>query len=155
MGKEISILQKGNNSENNCGEIVKTRTKPMTSGESGSHSVVSDSLWLPWTIQFTEFSKPEYCSEQPFPSPGDLPNPVIESRSPITIASVFEEDRVSGVSQKTLVKLSWVLSLWTLNAAWKAWSWTEWFTVSGERVGIKFAILINTQRHWNVTFWKL
>ena len=32
--------------------------------------------------QFMEFSKPEYWSGQPFPSPGDLPNPRIEPRSP-------------------------------------------------------------------------
>ena len=34
--------------------------------------------WLfatPWTIQSMEFSKPEYWSGQPLPSPGDLPNP--------------------------------------------------------------------------------
>ena len=36
----------------------------------------------PWTIQSTEFSRPEYWSEQPLPSPGDLPNPGIEPRSP-------------------------------------------------------------------------
>ena len=36
----------------------------------------------PRTIQFTEFSRPEYCSGWPFPSPGDLPNPGIEPRSP-------------------------------------------------------------------------
>ena len=29
-----------------------------------------------------EFSRPEYCSGYPFPSPGDLPNPGIETRSP-------------------------------------------------------------------------
>ena len=29
-----------------------------------------------------EFSKPEYWSGQPFPSPGDLPNPGIKPRSP-------------------------------------------------------------------------
>ena len=29
-----------------------------------------------------EFSRPEYCSGQPFPSPGDLPNPGIKPRSP-------------------------------------------------------------------------
>ena len=29
-----------------------------------------------------EFSRPEYWSEEPFPSPGDLPNPGIELRSP-------------------------------------------------------------------------
>ena len=29
-----------------------------------------------------EFSRPEYCSGYPFPSPGDLPNPGIKPRSP-------------------------------------------------------------------------
>ena len=29
-----------------------------------------------------EFSGPEYWSGEPFPSPGDLPNPGIEPRSP-------------------------------------------------------------------------
>ena len=29
-----------------------------------------------------EFSRQEYWSELPFPSPGDLPNPGIEPRSP-------------------------------------------------------------------------
>ena len=29
-----------------------------------------------------EFSRPEYWSGYPFPSPGDLPNPVIEPSSP-------------------------------------------------------------------------
>ena len=36
----------------------------------------------PWTVQSMQFSRPEYWSRQPFPSPGDLPNPGIESRSP-------------------------------------------------------------------------
>src|SRR5574337_1118862 len=35
----------------------------------------------PWTIQSMEFSRPEYWSGYPFPSPGDLPNPGIEPRS--------------------------------------------------------------------------
>ena len=29
-----------------------------------------------------EFSRQEYCSGLPFPSPGDLPDPGIETRSP-------------------------------------------------------------------------
>ena len=37
----------------------------------------------PWTIQSIEFSKPEYWSGQPFPSPEDLPNPGIETSSPV------------------------------------------------------------------------
>ena len=34
------------------------------------------------TIQSMEFSRPEYWSGEPFPSPGDLPNSRIEPRSP-------------------------------------------------------------------------
>ena len=36
----------------------------------------------PWTKQPMEFSRPEYWSGYPFPSPGDLPNPGVEPRSP-------------------------------------------------------------------------
>ena len=49
--------------------------------ESESRSVVPDSA-TPWTIRFMEFSRPEYWSGWPFPSPGDLPNPGTEPRSP-------------------------------------------------------------------------
>ena len=35
----------------------------------------------PWSIQSMEFSRPEYWSGQPFPSPGHLPNSRIEPRS--------------------------------------------------------------------------
>ena len=52
--------------------------------ESESCSVVYDRLFVtPWTIQSMEFSRPEYWSGQPFPSPEDLPNPGVEPRSPI------------------------------------------------------------------------
>ena len=37
---------------------------------------------IPWTLQSMEFSRPDYWSGQPFPSPGDLPNPGIEPTSP-------------------------------------------------------------------------
>ena len=41
----------------------------------------------PWTVGHQAplsmgFSRQEYCSGLPFPSPGDLPNPGIEPRSP-------------------------------------------------------------------------
>ena len=32
----------------------------------------------PWTVQSMEFSRPEYWSGEPIPSPGDLPNPGVE-----------------------------------------------------------------------------
>ena len=52
-----------------------------------SHSVMSNSLRPPWTVAHKtplsmEFSRQEYWSGSPFPSPGDLPDPGIESRSP-------------------------------------------------------------------------
>ena len=59
------------------------------------HGVCAQSLscvhvWLPaslWTIAFQTslsmaFSRQEYWNGLPFPSPGDLPNPEIEPRSP-------------------------------------------------------------------------
>ena len=49
--------------------------------KSESCSVMSD-FATPWTIWSMEFSRPEYWSGKPFPSPGDLPNPGIEPRSP-------------------------------------------------------------------------
>ena len=39
-------------------------------------------LTNPWTIALQGFSRQEYWSGLPFPSPGDLPNPGIELRSP-------------------------------------------------------------------------
>ena len=36
----------------------------------------------PWAIQSMELSRPEYGSGEPLPSPGNLPNPGIEPRSP-------------------------------------------------------------------------
>ena len=44
-----------------------------------SHSVGSDSLP---PMDYIEFSRPEYWSGWPFPSPGDLSNPQIKPRSP-------------------------------------------------------------------------
>ena len=42
-------------------------------------------VWLfvtPWTTQSMKFSRPEYWSGSPFPSPGDLTNPGIKPISP-------------------------------------------------------------------------
>ena len=49
-------------------------------------SVLSDSV-IPWIVAHQaplsmEFFRQEYCSGLAFPSPGDLPHPGTESRSP-------------------------------------------------------------------------
>ena len=46
---------------------------------------MSDSVTT-WTAQSMEFSRSEYWSGYPVPSPGDLPNPGIEPRPPTLLA---------------------------------------------------------------------
>ena len=69
-------------------EIAERRAIIWGKSESVSHSVMSDSLQpcglyvarqAPLSIGF---SRQEYWSGLPFPSPGDLPNPGIKPRSP-------------------------------------------------------------------------
>ena len=48
----------------------------------------------PWTVAYQAplsmgFSRQEYWSGLPFPSPGDLPNPGIEPRSPVIVGRHF------------------------------------------------------------------
>ena len=55
-------------------------------------SVVSDSFATPGTVALqaslpTGFSRQEYCSGLPFPSPGDLPDPGIEPVSLVAPAA--------------------------------------------------------------------
>ena len=50
-----------------------------------------------WTIAYQAplsvgFSKQEYCSGLPFPSPGDLPNPGIEPGSPTLEADALTSE---------------------------------------------------------------
>ena len=56
-------------------------------------------------MQSMEFSRPGYWSGKPFPSPGDLPNPGIEPRSPS-----LQADSLPAEPQGT-PKSTWVGSL--------------------------------------------
>ena len=56
-----------------------TKLQMKGKGKSLSHVQL---FATPWTIQSMEFSRLEYWSGQPFPSPEDLPNPGIKPRSP-------------------------------------------------------------------------
>ena len=61
----------------------------LEEGKADDEVKVIQLCWLfviPWTMWYMEFSRPEYWSGQPFPSPGDLPNPGIESRPPTSQA---------------------------------------------------------------------
>ena len=57
---------------------------------------------IPWTVVYQAslsmgFSRQEYCSGLPFPSPGDLPDPGIEPRSPALQADALPSE-TSGKS---------------------------------------------------------
>ena len=59
-----------------------------------SHEVVSNSFVTPWTVAHQaplsmRFPRQEHCSGLPFPSPADLPNPEIETRSPALAGSLL------------------------------------------------------------------
>ena len=71
-------------------------------GESESHSTRVRLLATPWTTQSMEFSRPEYWGGRPFPSPGDLPNPEIKSRSPALQADSLPPE-LSGAEYSPLV----------------------------------------------------
>ena len=71
--------------ESERGPFSLRRDRKRGVGGSESHSVMSDSA-TPWTIQSMDFSRPKYWSGWPLPSPGDLPNPGMEPRSPASQA---------------------------------------------------------------------
>ena len=63
--------------------------------------VLVTQLWVAWATPQTvackaplcmEFSRQEYWSGQPFPSPGDLPNPGIEPKSPAVQVDSFSSE---------------------------------------------------------------
>ena len=75
-GKEAQPCLKGNHS----------RTEWHTESESENRSVVSDSVTMPMSM---EFSRPAYWGGEPFPSPGDLPNPGVKPVLPHSPAGGF------------------------------------------------------------------
>ena len=74
----------------------------------------------PWTVDYQapqsmEFSRQEYWSGLPFPSPGDLPNPGIEPRSALQADTLPSEPPVPLVSLIYL-KRSLVLPILLLSS---------------------------------------
>ena len=51
------------------------------------------------------FSRKEYCSGLPFPSPGDLPDPGIKPRSPALQADALNSEPPGGTQGKELLKV--------------------------------------------------
>ena len=68
---------------------------PLGKGKATYSSILA---WrIPWTVayqapQFVEFFRQEYWSGLSFPSPGDLPDPGIEPRSPALQADALPSE---------------------------------------------------------------
>ena len=76
-----------------------------------SHSVMSDSLRLPWIVAGQAplsmgVSRQEYWSGLLFPPPGDLPDPGIETGSPaLQVDSLPSESLISKTSLSSVLRL--------------------------------------------------
>ena len=88
-------------------------------------------LWDPWTVAHQAplskgFSKQEYWSGLPFPSPGDLPNPGIEPGSPVLQLDFFTiwatREAIKGLYLFILVLSSVQLlsCVWLFATPWTA-----------------------------------
>ena len=94
-----------------CGICVTTSEKPDSRHLYGKRSEVKSlsHVWLfatPWTVSYKaplsmEFSRQEYWSGLPFPSPGDLPDPGIEPRSPALQADALPSEPPGKPQGKT------------------------------------------------------
>ena len=70
--------------------------------------------------QSVEFSRPEYWSGLPFPSPGDLPNPGIEPRSPtLQVDSLPTEPPGNPSTLWRTLKVGNFCSNFVWNSKWK------------------------------------
>ena len=85
----------------------------------------------PWTVAYQTppsmgFSRQKYWSELPFPSPGDLPNPGVEPRSPALQAdSLPAEPQGKPIITDNLCYLSEkAMAPHSSTIAWKI-PWTE------------------------------
>ena len=83
--------------------------------------VMSDSLATPWTVAHqahlsTGFSRQEYWSGLPFPSPGDLPEPGVEPMPPAWAGRFF----TSGPPGKPTGKIAswWEAAVSTESSVW-------------------------------------
>ena len=97
-----------------------------------SHSVVSDSLWPMDCVacqapQSMGFSRQEYWRGLLFPSPGDLPDPGIEPRSPALWAdSLTSEPPEISLFSNVLGNLFYVWNILRL-ACFLSFVWLLWY----------------------------
>ena len=65
-----------------------------------------------------EYSRPEYWSGQPFPSPGDLPNPGMEPRSPALQADSLPAEPQGKPKITEMGSLSRLQRIFPIQESW-------------------------------------
>ena len=89
-----------------CVSCIGRWIPPLHLGKSKSLNRVRLSA-TPWAIQYMEFARPEYWSGQPFPSPGDLPDPRIQPGSlALQVDSLPAELSASGKPIREVLLIS-------------------------------------------------
>ena len=91
----IIIYPEGSESESEVAQLCPTLCNPM------------DCIAYQ-ALQSMEFSSQEYWSGLPFPSPGDLPNPGIEPRSPALQADTLPSEPPEKEPKLTIFKNSYL-----------------------------------------------
>ena len=97
----------------------------------------------PWTVAYQAppsmgFSRQEYWSGLPFPSPGDLSDPGIKPGPPefqadaLTSEPPGNQDTLNGVNTRSpVVKEPQILpaSYWSSNVKWKCWDYCQQYVL--------------------------
>ena len=84
---------------------------------------------------FVEFSRQEYWSGLPFPSPGDLPNPGIEPKSPALQADYhmsqwerIEPEINSCLDGQIIFDKGAKTIQWRKGSVFNKWYWEKWIS---------------------------
>ena len=116
------------------------------------------------TIQSMEFSRPEYWSGQPSPSPGDLPNPGIRPRSPVLWVDSLPA-KPQGKSKNTWVGssslLQWIFPTQKLNQGLLHCRWILYqLNYQGSPTGkpqlqLKYSLSSQFRYKTSISIWEL
>ena len=88
------------------------------------------------------FSRQEYWSGLPFPSPGDLPDPGTEPRSPALQAGALPSELLGEPVVSIVMELDLSASLLALIIIWDTW-----FRDMGRRATMSFACRVWARYH--------
>ena len=105
----------------------------------------------PWPLQSMEFSRPEYWSGYLFPSPGNLPNPEIEPRSPTLQADSLPAEPPGKPKNIGVGRLSLLLQIFQVQESKQGLLHCRWilYQTSNQRSPFLSTLVTNAVFHSN------